>query len=385
VYTEVYMTTRGLWQVNNGDTLGAVREVLRSLLDKKIVGALLVPVEGARHSVMPALVKNATRLDHANPFAPVMAFNSARLVSMLTRDASSPALPGGGAKVGVVLRSCEIRALIELVKFNQAKLDNAIIIGVDCFGTYSLPEYVNALKQTPDLVSQMLEHARIGDVDAYPFRPACAMCEHPTPSHADIAIGFIGIDSAKALAVEMRDDIAGQMGLQVNAAGADSRNSVLANLVAMRTTARDAEIENFRRQMRSNGGMASYFADCLECTNCMNACPICYCKECFFRSANAEHAPRELFRSAERQGALTMPPDALLFQITRLNHMATSCVGCGMCEAACPHDIPLTAMFRAVGARVQKEFDYVPGRDVNEKPPFMEFKRDELEKIGEMQ
>jgi formate dehydrogenase subunit beta len=147
--------------------------------------------------------------------------------------------------------------------------------------------------------------------------------------------------------------------------------------------ARDAALNHFRAQIRSDGGMASYFADCMECTNCMNACPICYCKECFFRTANAEHAPRDLFRAAQRKGALAMPPDAVLFQLTRLNHMATSCIGCGMCEAACPHHIPLTVMFRAVGMRVQKTFDYEPGADVNAKPPFMMFQQNELSEIGE--
>jgi formate dehydrogenase subunit beta len=209
------------------------------------------------------------------------------------------------------------------------------------------------------------------------------MCEQPTPTNADIAIGFIGVDNAKALVVEMRDDIAEQMGVSADTAGADAREKRLAQLIAARTAVRDATVKQFREQMRSNGGMANYFSNCLECTNCMNACPICYCKECLFRTANAEHAPRELVRSAERQGALGMPPDALLFQLTRLNHMATSCVGCGMCEAACPHDIPLTAMFRAVGARVQMIFDYEPGRDINEKPPFMTFRQDELLEIGE--
>ncbi len=368
---------RGIWQVTDKNTLGAVRELLRSLLDKKIVDALLVPIEGAHNSVMPALVKNSTRLDQANPFAPVMAFNSARLASMLTRDTTN-------AKIGVVLRSCEIRALIELVKFNQAKLDNAIIIGVDCFGTFAVPEYADALRGTPNLTAQMLQAGKQGDLGELGVRSACAMCEHPAPSHADISIGFIGIDNTTALAVEMRDDIAEKLGVSADASIAATRDAVLAKLVAARTAQRDASLQNFREQIKRDG-MASYFAECLECTNCMNACPICYCKECFFRTANAEHAPRELLRSAERQGALTMPPDALLFQLTRLNHMATSCVGCGMCEAACPHDIPLTAMFRTVAARVQKEFDYVPGRALNEKPPFMEFKRDELLKIGEME
>ncbi len=370
------MTIRGLVQVDEGNALGAVRDVLRSLLDKKVVDALLVPIQGPGKSVMPALVRSSTRLDHADPLAPVMAFNSARLVSMLTRDNPQ-------AKIGVVLRSCEIRALIELVKFNQAKLDNVVIVGVDCFGTYAVPEYASALKQTPDLAAQMLARAAQGQAADLPVRSACAMCEHPTAEHADISIGFIGVDNAKALVVEMRDDLAAQLAYAPDPAVPASRESVVASVAQARAAKRDAELQAFHDRMRTDGGMAGYFADCLECTNCMNACPICYCKECFFRTANAERAPRELLASAGRQGAINMPPDALLFQMTRLNHMATSCVGCGMCEAACPHDIPLTAMFRAVGARVQKLFEYEPGRNVSEKPPFMEFKRDELLEIGE--
>lgn len=372
------MTTRGLWQVTNGDTLGATRDFLRTLFDQKIIDALLVPIEGAHNSVMPALVKHPTRLDHANPFAPVMTFNSARLVAVLTHEATDQ-------KIGVVMRSCEIRALIELVKFNQAKLDHTIIIGVDCIGTYAMPEYANALKQSPDLTPRLFAQAQAGTADPFAFRTSCAMCEYPAPKNADIAIGFIGIDSTRALAIEMRDDLAAQMNLTNNPAGIDARNAVIGQVIAAHAATRDATLKNFQEQMRSNGGFASYFADCLECTNCMNACPICYCKECFFRTANAEHAPRELLRLADRRGTLTMPPDAMLFQMTRLNHMATSCVGCGMCESACPHNIPLSAMFRAVGSRVQKIFDYEPGRDVNEKPPFMEFKQNELLHIGEME
>jgi hypothetical protein len=40
----------------------------------------------------------------------------------------------------VVLRSREIRALIELVKLQQANLDNLTIIGVDCLGTYEVDD-----------------------------------------------------------------------------------------------------------------------------------------------------------------------------------------------------------------------------------------------------
>ncbi len=370
------MTIRGLWQVHDGDTLGAVRDLLRTLLEDKIVDSLLVPVQGANNSVMPALVKNPTRLSRADPFAPVMAFNSARLVSMLTHG-------GAGAHVGTVLRSCEIRALIELSKFNQVNLDDVVIIGVDCLGTLRVPDYARAALQGPDMTTRLLAQAKEGKTEGFALRTACEMCESPVPPRADVSIGFIGTDNAQALVVEMRDDIAQALKVGPDPSAAESRTAVLTRLRETRAAAAAAQMERFHAQVHAQGGLASYFAQCMECTNCMNACPICYCKECFFRTANVERAPRDFFRLADRQGALPMPADALLFQMTRLNHMATSCVGCGMCEAACPHDIPLTAMFRAVGARVQKIFDYEPGRAVDEKPPFMEFKRDELLEIGE--
>ncbi len=370
------MTIRGLWRVDGGDPLGAIRDLLGRLLEKEVVDALLVPVQGANNSVMPALVKSPTRLDRADPFAPVMAFNSARLVSMLTHG-------GAGAKIGAVLRSCEIRALIELSKFNQVNLDDVVVIGVDCLGTLKVPVYAKAIEESSELGQHLFSQAKEGRTQGLTFRLACEMCDQPAPAQADISIGFIGVENRQALVVEMRDDMAAQLGLVPDASFAEAREKVLAQMASSRTARREAEVLGLRERLRSQGGMATYFAQCLECTNCMNACPICYCKECFFRTANAEHAPRELLRLAERQGALPMMPDAVLFHLTRLNHMATSCVGCGMCEAACPHDIPLTAMFRAVGTRVQKIFDYHPGRDRNEKPPFMEFKRDELLDLGE--
>ena len=73
-----------------------------------------------------------------------------------------------------------------------------------------------------------------------------------------------------------------------------------------------------------------------------------------------------------------MPSDTLLFHLTRLNHMSTSCVGCGMCTSACPADIPVGRVFRAVGEKTQAIFDYVPGRSVEDPLPVITFREDEL-------
>ena len=80
---------------------------------------------------------------------------------------------------------------------------------------------------------------------------------------------------------------------------------------------------------------------------------------------------------------MRMPTDTLLFHLTRMTHMGASCIGCGACEEACPSDIPLLKIFQLIGNDVQKLFDYVPGRSLEDELPPTAFKEDELEWIGE--
>jgi formate dehydrogenase subunit beta len=126
-------------------------------------------------------------------------------------------------------------------------------------------------------------------------------------------------------------------------------------------------------------GLLEQFSTCIRCLNCMDVCPICYCKECIFRTETFDHRPSDYERWADRKGGVRLPADTLLFHLTRLNHMVTSCVGCGLCESACPSDLPVARVFRAVGEKVQDIFEYVPGRDPEEEIPISTFREKELE------
>jgi len=90
-------------------------------------------------------------------------------------------------------------------------------------------------------------------------------------------------------------------------------------------------------------------------------CPICYCKECIFRTATFDHDSQLYYQWAERKGTVRMLPDTLLFHLTRLNHMVTSCVGCG-CAAMLPVRHPGGDRLSVGGQKVQALFDYHPGR-----------------------
>ncbi len=73
-----------------------------------------------------------------------------------------------------------------------------------------------------------------------------------------------------------------------------------------------------------------------------------------------------------------MPPDKLLFHLTRMSHVATSCAACGQCEAACPSGIPLGQIYQKISAAAQKALEYEAGRSLDEELPLTTFREDEL-------
>jgi formate dehydrogenase subunit beta len=374
--------------------LQAIQGVLHGLLDKGVVDALLVPMALPGGSVAPMLVGDPAALERADPLAPVLPINAARAASNLT-------LTGHREKLGVVLRSCEIRALVELVKFQQAKLDNVLIVGIDCLGTYKVTDWQTAAGagQTLDQeASRMLAGAATGDLkplDGFQFRTVCQVCEQPLPEgeHVALTIGLVGVEPGK-LYLKARDDVAQALDLAAGGAPAGrttggspgapaERTKAVDKLVTARTQARDAAIAEFRGRVNSMDGLLAEFSTCIRCHNCMVNCPICYCKECIFRTATFDHDSQLFYQWAERKGTVRMLPDTLLFHLTRLNHMVSSCVGCGLCSDACPADIPVATVFRAVGQKVQALFDYHPGRSLEEAAPVQEFREDELTALGE--
>ncbi len=355
----------------------AIQGLLHKLLESGAVEALLVPMALPAGNTMPMLVTDPAALDRAQPLTPLLPINAARAASQLT-------LTGHKPKLGLVLRACEIRALVELVKFQQASLDNALIIGIDCLGAYPVADW----QATPDpgqVLEQMLAQAPSGDlapVTGLAFREACSICEQPLPEgpHVALTLGLVGVEAGQ-LYVRAREDLAQALELTPGEAPA-GRKAATDKLVAARTRARDEAFAALRAQVNSMEGLLAEFSSCIRCYNCMTNCPICYCRECIFRTPTFEHESQLYFQWAERKGTVRLLPDTLLFHLTRLNHMATSCVGCGVCTEACPVDIPVGRLFRSVGQQVQAIFDYHPGRSLDEAAPVQEFRENELTTLG---
>jgi len=366
--------------VENQDVLATLRNFLKQLIVSGFLQAILVPLENG-DSVVPALVTEPDVLDSANPLLPVMPINTARAVSAITGKHTP-------AKIGVVLRPCEIRALIELVKLQQASLDDLTIIGMDCPGTYEVPESVaKGTWKQPSGPSAYLGAAKEGKepvIDGLPLRQACQMCVQPVPENADVHIHLFGVDVMHGLPVTLKDEIASVLNVtEAGVGGGESIDEAVSRLRAGRQKVREETLGEIRHRMNANGGIASLFTACIRCHNCITACPVCYCKTCLFKTAAFDHEPEYYLNAAHRKGATRMLGDTLLFQLTRMNHMSASCVSCGMCTSACPSDIPVGTIFSAVGEQVQHAFEYVPGQDVTEALPLITFQPNEWMEIGE--
>jgi formate dehydrogenase subunit beta len=375
------MAKQATVKVSEEKTEEAVIRFLKSLLEKGVVEALLIP-KGlpSGDGFVQTLIRNPERMDGVCALAPTMPVQSARVASNLS-------IKNLGKKVGVVLKSCEIRAIVELTKFLQVKLENLYLIGIDCPGTFEVPDYAKMVQEgkgREKLTRELLKGMKTGEAaqpSGFAFRPACEMCEYPIPK-ADIIIKLFGYPTDQEIGVEVGERLEKEIEekgiLSYSEKEPAGRNDVVTKVIAERMKKRDAVFQEFKGVVKDLRSFLDRFSTCIRCHNCMVACPICYCKECVFRTTVFEHDGDQFLRWADRKGGIRMPTDTLIFHLIRMSHMVTSCIGCGLCDSACPSRLPVASLFRSVGDKIQKMFKYVPGRDEKEVPPVAIFREDEL-------
>jgi len=368
--------------VKDKDILGSLRDFFKDILELEDIRAILVPQHlPMKNMVMPTLVTDPNHLNRVDPLAPAFALNAAKIVARLTRKPM-------GAKVAAVLRPCEIRAFVELVKLKQGRTDEVILIGMDCLGALRNKDYFQLVQQNEaESTVIFYEHAlrgkkkEIGDVD---LAPACRACEYPVAENADILIGLYGMDIDQSLLVQSRTEAGDHILKQMNPAAADEprgRQDIIKAVIKQRTQYRDDMFVKTREATDSLEKVSSYFATCVNCYNCRVACPVCFCKECVFVTDVFNHDPSQYLRWASRKGIIKMPTDTLFYHLTRLAHMSTACVGCGQCSNACPNDIPVMELFRTIARDTQQAFDYEAGMSLEEEPPLSVFREDEFSEV----
>ena len=363
------MTT--ILKMNQGVRV-AIKDFLRHILEeKKVCAVFTLRKQDSSGAVSYSLIVDPEKLKEATPFYPVMPGNAGRLLSKTTLNGSFK------NPVAVVLRPCELRSFVELVKRQQGDAANIVTISSICAGVYPLKASVQGEsdKQEDEYWSAISKGGLPPNI-----RDSCRICEHPVPMGADIVVAVAskeGTDSECTFLLNSEKGAKLAEGIPGEIEEVDLEVKEVEEIRSFREKQRNELVTELEETVLGLEGMIEAFASCTSCHGCSAVCPICYCQLCEFDSSRSEFKPQKYETELRKRGGIRVPPGTLAFHIGRLAHMAISCVGCGMCSDVCPVDIPVSSIFWKVGKGVQEVFDYVPGRNVEEAIPITTFEEDE--------
>jgi ferredoxin len=242
-----------------------------------------------------------------------------------------------GERIGLVCRGCESRAVRALCVEQQVDRSRLYLMGVPCRGILDEPKILSAIGQevhwAREEADSVVFGTRSGEVRlerANLLHDACRRCRQPEPLAVDIVIG----QPATRLATEV-----GHSQVQAFAAlDADARHAFFA-----RETSR-----------------------CIRCYACRQACPMCYCTQCF-----VDHSAPRWIESG------VSPAGTQGWHLVRAFHQTGRCVSCGACERACPMAIPMTYLTDKLNRDVEKTYGFVAGQDDRRLPPFASISSDD--------
>lgn len=357
-----------------------IREFLRRLLESRNIDALILPLKvPSGDSFAWIMLNDANMLDDAVPFPATMPVQGAKALRSLTRKEK------GDLTIMALMRPCEIRAGIELSKLGQVNSENLILATYDCPGAVPLQDFVND-PLTGEKNFNKLFSAGEPDENA---KPICSTCTDFSTVDSDLHFGYFGIrekgmlvipGSPRGIAllgkVDMQDEVGGDL--------MPAWKKEIALLTGKRETAREIAFKKTGNDIKGFSGMLNVFANCIGCHNCQSACPVCYCRLCYFGSEASRTNPEAMVNSAIKRGGISLPPDRIMFHTGRLAHMSLSCVSCGQCSDACPVSIPVADVFSFVAEQTQQTFEYKAGRNDGKVLPLRDFKKSELPGVHEL-
>lgn len=242
-------------------------------------------------------------------------------------------------KVGIVAKGCDARSIVGEIVERQIAREDVVIIGVPCQGVIDRTKIEARLDGREVLeadVSEGLitlrgegfeETLNLGEV----LSEGCVTCHHRDPTLYDVFI-----DEPSGGAVEDADEYAAVQALEAQTA--DERWAYFAN----------------------------EFSRCIRCYACREACPCCYCAECF-----VDQTQPCWFGKGDDLS------DVMAFHIVRAYHVAGRCLDCGACVRACPMHIDLRALVKKLEKDVRELYSYEAGLHLETVPPLATFQPDD--------
>lgn len=226
-------------------------------------------------------------------------------------------------KVAVVVKPCDAKSVVELIREHQIRRDDVITIVVGCPGVLNPdaladidPRDVRSIEWTGDGIKVVTGSGEVNVPREKAFAAKCLACDLGDPAIVDVKIGE-----------------------------QPARQPVVGEYISVEEYERMSPAE--RRQF-----WAKQFERCIRCYACRQACPGCYCAECFVDK------PGQMWISKSTDVTTNW-----FFHMTRAMHLAGRCIGCGECERACPMGIQLTLLNKKLEKETEEMFGTPAGED----------------------
>ena len=245
-----------------------------------------------------------------------------------------------GHKVGIVVKGCDSRGVVELLQESLINRDDVVIFGMGCNGTVDINRVLAKVEGDIESVTGVAATLKV--------RAGGKDYEFPM---ADVAQ-----DKCRACTVP-------NAVLSDHFAGPETRipEGATPELPAIMEYLDSLSLEERMSFWRG------HIERCIRCYACRNACPMCVCRDqCVADSREPHWLTQE-----------DSPAQKMFFQLIHAMHLAGRCTGCGECNRACPMGIPVGALKIHMGRAINKLFEYAPGMDVNAVPPLLGFQPEE--------
>jgi ferredoxin len=293
-----------------------LREIIEDFFESK-GGRLFIGYRRRKNAfyASPAYIRGASETQDIS-FGPFCPQNLA---------AHNPVEAAGEGKIGIALKGCDARAIVELIKQNRIERKTIYAVGLPCEGQIDLKKLtrkfpdlgfqsVSEYRDEGDSFSVIIGEKRFSIKKSEAFFDKCYSCRHPENFDFDVTTGAV---------IPQRFDVPAEI---------------------MDIGAIESMSSSERREFWEN-----QFRQCLRCFACKNVCYGCYCRQCIFFTKE----PRWLKKTAGSE-------ENRAYHLIRAMHLAGRCIDCGECERVCPMNIPLRLLHQKVEKEILAEFHMNP-------------------------